>query len=268
MSASSSNQEYFHISPRIGDGLRLFLYSQLFVTPQLPAQTFNKQTVIVTGANPELVLEAAQHFYRLDTVKLILAARTIAEGQKAKEYILRNNPQRSVPDAIEIWSLDLSSIESTLAFASRAKAGLPYLDVLIINAGINSPHIISVTEARGECHAIRSEAVATSSDCELRGVPITRFPELNTPDLYAKIPCYEAHGSPFTRELITRLGSSTRVNMNLVDPGLCISNLDRKSGRPPDMLRLVRFILNRTTEVGSRALVLAASAPASSHGES
>lgn len=55
--------------------------------------------------------------------------------------------------------------------------------------------------------------------------------------------------------------------MNLVDPGLCISNLDRKSGRPPDMLRLVRLILDRTTEVGSRTLVLAASAPASSHGE-
>lgn len=66
----------------------------------------------------------------------------------------------------------------------------------------------------------------------------------------------------FTRELITRLGSSTRVNMNLVDPGLCIFNLDRKSGRPPDMLRLVRLILNRTTEVGSRALVLAALAGA------
>ncbi|KAJ5813316.1 NAD(P)-binding protein [Penicillium pulvis] len=33
------------------------------------------------------------------------------------------------------------------------------------------------------------------------------------------------------------------------------------------MLRLILFILTRTTEVGSRILVLAASAPASSHGE-
>lgn len=82
MSASSSNQEYFHISPRIGNGLRLFLYSQLFVTPQLPAQAFNKHTVIITGANSGLDLEAAQHFYRLGTARLILAVRTIAKGQE------------------------------------------------------------------------------------------------------------------------------------------------------------------------------------------
>lgn len=71
----------------------------------------------------------------------------------------------------------------------------------------------------------------------------------------------------FTRELVARLGPSTRVIINLVNPGLCTSNLGRDSVNPPAVLRLVRFILDRTTEVGSRTLVLGASAPASSHGE-
>lgn len=71
----------------------------------------------------------------------------------------------------------------------------------------------------------------------------------------------------FTRELVARLGSSTRVIINLVNPGLCTSNLERNSGKPSVVLRLVRRILDRTTEVGSRTLVLGASAPASSHGE-
>ncbi|KAJ5813318.1 uncharacterized protein N7503_000068 [Penicillium pulvis] len=53
-------------------------------------------------------------FYRLKTARLILTVRTIAKGQEAKEYILRSNPQRSDPDTIEKWSLDLSSTESTL----------------------------------------------------------------------------------------------------------------------------------------------------------
>jgi hypothetical protein len=71
----------------------------------------------------------------------------------------------------------------------------------------------------------------------------------------------------FARELVARLGSSTRVIINLVNPGLCASNLDRNSGNPSVVLRLMRRILDRTTEVGSRTLVLGASAPASSHGE-
>ncbi|KAJ5557480.1 NAD(P)-binding protein [Penicillium frequentans] len=301
MSASSSNQEYFQISPSIGEGLRLFLYSQLFVTPRLPTQSFNKQTVIITGANSGLGLEAAQHFYRLDTARLILAVRTIAKGQEAKEYILRNNPQRSDPDTIEIWPLDLSSTESTLAFASRAKIGLPRLDVLINNAGINSPEwkVYEGYEQAVQVNVLNTfllalsllpklEASATLSD--QRSQPhlvivsseahrLTKFPEINTPDLYAKLneksdfsqqPRYQVTKLMevfFTRELVARLGSSTRVIINLVNPGLCTSNLDRNSGKSPAMLRLVRFILDRTTEVGSRTIVLAASAPASSHGE-
>ncbi|KAJ5662863.1 NAD(P)-binding protein [Penicillium longicatenatum] len=301
MSATSFDREDFSISPNLVTGLRLFFYSQLFVTPKLPTHSFAKQTVIVTGANSGLGLEAAQHFYRLNSAKLILAVRTIAKGQEAKEYILQNNPQRSDPDAIEIWPLDLSSTESTLAFANRVMIELPRLDVLINNAGINSPewkvyegyeHAVQVNVLNTFLLALsllpKLEANATLEDKDSQphlvivtseAHRLTKFPEINAPDLYAKLN-EKKHFSQqtryqvtklmeilFTRELVSRLGSSTRVIINLVNPGLCSSNLERTSGKPPAVLRLVRYILDRTTEVGGRTLVLGASAPASSHGE-
>lgn len=209
MSANSYNQEDFPISPRLGTGLCLFFYSQLFVTPKLPTQSFDKQTVIVTGANSGLGLEAAQHFYRLNAARLILAVRTIAKGQDAKEYILRNNPQRSDPAAIETWSLDLSSTESTLAFASRVKRELPRLDVLINNAGINSPEwkVYEGYEQAVQVNVLNTfllalsllpklEASTTVSDKESQphlvivsseAHRLTKFPEINAPDLYARL---------------------------------------------------------------------------------
>lgn len=76
----------------------------------------------------------------------------------------------------------------------------------------------------------------------------------------------------FTRELIARLKSKTAsalfIIISIVNPGFCFSNLDRSGSEPPQIVRIMRRILDRTTEVGGRTLMLAAAAPASSHGES
>jgi hypothetical protein len=60
--------------------------------------------------------------------------------------------------------------------------------------------------------------------------------------------------------------STPPVIINLVNPGLCKSTLGREE-KLPLLLRIARAILDRSTEVGSRTYVLAASAPASSHGQ-
>ena len=195
----------FPISPNLGNGLRLFFYSQLFVTPKLPTQSFTGRTVIVTGANSGLGLEAARHFYRLNSARLILAVRTIAKGQEAKEYILRNTPQRSEPDAIETWLLDLSSTESTLAFDVRVRTDLPRLDVLINNAGINSPEwkVYEGYEQAVQVNVLNTFLLALSLLPKLEATVaekephlvivtseahrLTKFPEINAPDLYAKL---------------------------------------------------------------------------------
>ena len=110
-----------------------FLYSQLFVTLPYPTYDFSGQTIIVTGSNSGLGLEAARHFIRLDAAKVILAVRTVAKGNAAAGDI--SSSTETPPDRIEVWQLDLSSSDSVKAFASRVQ-GLDRLDVVVENAGI------------------------------------------------------------------------------------------------------------------------------------
>lgn len=132
-----STKMEFPIEPKTGAGIRNFFYSQLFVTPPYPRNSFTNQTVIVTGSNIGLGLEAARHFYRLNCAKLILAVRTIAKGEIAKEDIFESAKSRHDADAIEVWELDLTSTPSVLAFSEKVKT-LERVDVLAENAGINN----------------------------------------------------------------------------------------------------------------------------------
>ncbi|RAL04556.1 NAD(P)-binding protein [Aspergillus ibericus CBS 121593] len=292
----------FPITPKLGAGLRLFFHSQLFVTPPLPTTSFANQTIIVTGSNTGLGLEAARHFYRLHCARLILAVRTISKGEAAKEDILRTVRQRTDPDAIEVWPLDLSSTASTLAFADRVKTDLPRVDVLVENAGINTGDwvLIEGYEQAVQVNVLNTFLLALSLLPKLTHTKtvfpdsqphlvivsseahrLTKFPEINAPDLYAQLnnkagfsqqPRYQATKLIevlFTRELVSRLKtpSPPPVIINLVNPGLCTSNLDRRGPQPPLLMRILRRILDRTTEVGGRTFVLAAAAPLSSHGE-
>ena len=74
------------------------------------------------------------------------------------------------------------------------------------------------------------------------------------------------------RALATRMSSgphaSEPVILNTVDPGLCHSSLARDvKGFRAYMFMLMKFLLARTTEVGSRTLVAAAEAGRESHGQ-
>lgn len=134
----------FEIQPQTGKGVCTFLYSQLFITPPYPTKSFTGQTVIVTGANVGLGLEAARHFYRLGSARLILAVRSVTKGESAKEDIVRSVPSRTDgASAIAVWQLDLSSTQSTLDFANRVRTELPRVDVLVENAGINQKNWIA-----------------------------------------------------------------------------------------------------------------------------
>ncbi|KAI9874539.1 MAG: hypothetical protein M1830_009639 [Pleopsidium flavum] len=108
------------------------IYSQLFVTPPYPMKQITGQTIIVTGANCGLGLEAARHFVRLHAEKVILAVRNLEKGEAAKQSI--ETCEKRV-DVVEVWQLDLASYESVKQFASRAE-GLNRLDVVVENAGI------------------------------------------------------------------------------------------------------------------------------------
>ena len=109
-----------------------FLYTQLFVTLPYPTHSLSGQTIIVTGSNVGLGLEAARHFTRIGAAKVILAVRTLSKGEAAKESIESSTNRKGV---VEVWQLDLSNYESVKEFARKVQK-LDRLDALVENAGI------------------------------------------------------------------------------------------------------------------------------------
>lgn len=109
-----------------------FMKNQLFVTPPYPTKDFSGQTVIVTGSNVGLGLEAARHFTRLNAAKVILGVRDIDKGEQARRSIEESTKRLNV---VDVWQLDLSSYDSVEKFATKAQ-GLDRLDAVVENAGI------------------------------------------------------------------------------------------------------------------------------------
>lgn len=109
-----------------------YLYSQLIFTPPKPTQKYSGQTVLITGANIGLGLEAARWFVKLDAQKVILAVRSLEKGEAAKHSIEESENKTGI---VEVWQLDLSSYQSVKDNAKKAE-GLERLDVVVENAGI------------------------------------------------------------------------------------------------------------------------------------
>ena len=111
-----------------------FLYRQLLVTPPVPKTRFDDKTIIVTGSNVGLGLEAARHFGRLGAARVILAVRDSKKGEAAKKSI--DQTLKRSPSPVTVWKLDLSSYASVQEFAARVDKELDRVDVVCENAGI------------------------------------------------------------------------------------------------------------------------------------
>lgn len=107
--------------------------SQLFAKLPYPTSSFEGQTVVVTGSNTGLGLEAARHIVRLGAAKVILAVRTVSKGEAAAENILAST--HATRNVLEVWPLDLSDFDSIKAFGARLQT-LDRLDAVIQNAGV------------------------------------------------------------------------------------------------------------------------------------
>jgi retinol dehydrogenase 12 len=109
-----------------------FFQWHLFRQLPVPTKQFTDQTIIVTGSNTGLGLEAARHLVRLGATKVILAVRSIDRGNAARESIEKSTGRTGV---VEVWELDLARYASVRAFAERART-LDRLDVVVENAGV------------------------------------------------------------------------------------------------------------------------------------
>lgn len=276
------------------------IYNQLFVDIPEPKFDLTGQTAIVTGSNTGLGLEAARHLVRLKAERVILAVRSLEKGRNAQQYIEASTGRRGV---VDVWELDLSSYESVKSFARRCDRDLPRLDCVIENAAVGSSSYMALEDneaaltvnivstfllgilllplLRRTARSFNTQPRLTFIVSDVHGM--ARLPERHLPYVFAALNADRSAqamrrrygvtkllGVLLTRELAVRLGEpdDQGVIVNCANPGFCVSELGRNASawlRP--LIALLHLVLARTTEMGSRAHVLAGAGSAMTHGE-
>ncbi|KAK3359012.1 hypothetical protein B0T25DRAFT_588050 [Lasiosphaeria hispida] len=277
----------------------LDLIKHQFTPIPLPTTDCTGQTIIVTGANAGIGLEAARHYARLGAAKLILACRSTAKGEAAKANIEASLATPGVT-TIEVWPLDLCSFESVRHFCRRADTTLPRLDIFLANAGISTFRYSPAPDAEGYESTIATNVISTflmafmllptlrRTAAQHNTTPhltivtsdshtFAEFSERNAPAIF---PTYLTTAYPMadryttskllslllTRELADRAPSP--VVINCVNPGFCRSTnlFDDWPVLAALLLRVVFFPLSRSADTGARVLLAAADGGPESHG--
>jgi len=281
---------------------REYLSGQLCTSVEYPTHLFTSQTIIVTGSNTGMGLEAARHFVRLDAAKVILAVRSVEKGLKAAQDISASTGREGV---VEVWELDLARYASVEAFAKRA-LGLQRLDVIVANAGV---FMFEYTEAEGSETTVTVNVVShmllvmlvlpkmreTAKTTGKAGVVtfcgsfthwLTAFPErkeeniLEGLDVKGKARMGRVGERYYVskliqlltvREFASELGKSRkegRVVASVTNPGFCKTEIMRHGSALFEVYMKVTWkALARTAEEGARTLVLPAGADESSNGQ-
>jgi retinol dehydrogenase-12 len=279
-----------------------FLYRQLWVTPRIPEGTsFGDQTIIITGSNVGLGLEAARHATALNASKVVLAVRSTEKGEAAKKSIEESTGKKNV---VEVWPLDLQNYDSVKAFAKRAQ-GLSRLDVLTENAGIVTSQW---RVAEGNESTITTNVISTfllallllpkmretsttfntnptlsivSSDAHtftsleeqkqkniFEALRTEKATSMALADRYNVSKLLEVLVCQYWASETGPMGSHYPVTLNVLNPGLCHSDLRRETpGVVAYGLTIFKFLLARSTEVGSRTLIHAAVMGEKTHGK-
>lgn len=271
-----------------------FIYSQLFVTPAAPTGSLSGQVAIVTGSNVGLGKEAARHITKLGAAKVILAVRNTEAGEEARQDILKTTGVNS--DVVQVWKLDLGSYDSVKAFAKKAETELERIDMLVENAGIATDKW-KVVEGHESTVTVNVISTFLLAFLLLPKLKETAKKFKTTPRLtivssevhaWSKFPEWKNEKGVFTalddqglnnmgeryptskllevltiRQIAPKMEGSG-VILNYINPGLCHSELGRDAGWG---LYLMKLVLARSTEVGSRTLVAGAQAGEESHGK-
>ena len=137
--------------------LAAFIYRQFIYEPPVPTASFKGQTVIVTGSNVGLGLEACRWIVQLGAVKVILACRNVEKGKVAAQDIQSTTSCAS--DTLQVWELDMNSYASVQAFGEKVKAELPRLDAVIANAGLHKRYF-GLTEDNEETITVNVVSLA------------------------------------------------------------------------------------------------------------
>ena len=107
-----------------------FIKAQLSKIPAITPVNLSACTVLITGSNTGLGLEAAREFLPSKPKRLILAVRNIEKGNEAKREL---DKSKAASTQIEVRKLDQGSFASVLSFAKGLKGDR--VDLAILNAG-------------------------------------------------------------------------------------------------------------------------------------
>ncbi|KAH8810411.1 hypothetical protein DL96DRAFT_1760047 [Flagelloscypha sp. PMI_526] len=105
--------------------------------PDFPAgTTLAGRTVLITGASP-----GALQFLQLNVATLIITARDVSRGEKAKQSLLSHPSLKGAVNSssIDVMTLDLNSFASVRQFTDSVKKKYDQLDNILLNAGMNIP---------------------------------------------------------------------------------------------------------------------------------
>ncbi|KAI0065467.1 NAD(P)-binding protein [Artomyces pyxidatus] len=259
-----------------------FLACQYDPVPPVEPQDLSGQTVLVVGANIGLGYEAAKHF----------AAITVEKGKEAAHTI----KEATCFENIEARAVDLAVFQSVVSFADKLMQEEDRLDIYVYNAGVSTRTYARTVDDRETTLQVNdlssalltilllpllrkstdskfsSRAVIVASEVHYWATVATE--ELACPNLLETFNDKEKCTPQvmanrywlskllnvfFVRELAARLPPNSPIIVNAVNPGFCASNLNRNEKFPVTLLiSLFTALISRTTEVGSRALVWAA----------
>ncbi|KAJ5898517.1 dehydrogenase [Penicillium tannophilum] len=198
-------------------GMVGFLYRQLtFVPKPLPADiSLLGKTVLITGGNAGLGIEAAKEMAAHNISRIILGVRNPSKGEAAKAEILTQSPSCNVL----VWELDQESFPSMQAFAERAAGELDRLDIVILCAGVKLLEFIKSKPTGHEMNVQDAPSIlARLDEPSSFGKGMNRY---NTSKLLNVL---------WLRELSSKVGPELIVKG--VNPGLCSSTLHRSDTTP------------------------------------
>lgn len=284
-----------------------FVWSMLsnrWVSTPYPNTSFKGKTIIVTGSNSGIGIEAARHFTRLDAHRVILAVRNLEKGNAARRDIETSTLRLNV---LEVWKLDMASFASVMEFVERVN-GLDRLDVCLLNAAVVAVkwnvtedcweeslqvnllstvllalHMLAKQTASSRAHPGYTPRLTMTVSVAYELTKFLQRDEANILQFLNREKCLGDPTSLWERYSSTKLflmycaremaklvpdqsdgGVQPVVVVNMVHPGFCHSELARDVGAG---YKVFAFLLAKSSEKGGSTLVDAAVKGAESHGK-
>ena len=280
-------------------------FIQATIDPTPEGTTVAGKTIIVTGGNAGLGLEAARQYLLLHASQLILAVRSVNKGNDAVK-LLTTDPQVKAanPNAsIRVVKLDLDDTASVYEFARKIKQELDALDILLLNGGVNImsyetstngherviqvnyhsnallallllPLLESTAVKRGQPSRLTFVGSVGMALHSLKKKPLleseTVAQRFDDKSKYAGFNRYSDSKlmvAAFTQELARHV-SADKVIVNNLCPGMVATDFDKHLGFAlKGLMTVVRKIRARNVETGGRTYIYATSvAGKESHG--